>query len=110
MMDGARLAVPPPPVPRFSLVSREGTVTVTAVITRCYFHHWAAAKVASAVTVKINLAQKYACANFHLSPLNYVFVSESIQVDKIRVFSPSGDLSVTTSKKKSFRFKHFRFF
>ena len=49
--------------------------------------------------LKIKVAQKYTCANFHLSALNYVFVSESVQVDEIRAFSPLGDVSATTSKK-----------
>ena len=46
--------------------------------------------------LKINVAQNFACANFHLSRLNYVFVSESVQVDKIKAFSPLGNVSATT--------------
>ena len=67
--------------------------------TPCYFHPWAEVKGASAIMLKIKVAQKYTCANFHPSALNYVFVSESVQVDEIRAFSPLGDVSATTSKK-----------
>lgn len=62
-------------------------------------------KIALAITHKINLAQKYTCANSGLSPLNYVFVSESTQADKTGFvfffFSPSEALSATTSKNHS---------
>ena len=104
LAKGARVAMPSAQIfpwgDQRSLISREGTVTVTVIKTPCYFYPWAEAKRASAITLKIKVAQKYTCANFHLSALNYVFVSESVQMDEIRAFSPLGDVSATTSKKK----------